>query len=93
MKQTLKITVRGKIQGIGYRDFVQKSAQKLGIEGTVQNNDDGTVTICAGSAADALDSFIDQLYKGPKESKVEEVSAEPLIGGKNFRGVFRVLGE
>ena len=43
MRKCIKIIVSGKVQGVFYRDFVRKSAERLGVEGTAQNLDNGTV--------------------------------------------------
>ena len=92
MKQCLKITVTGEVQGVGYREFVQKQAINLEVEGTVHNVSTGSVVIYACGLSENLDDLIDALYKGPKKSKVENISAEPLVVPKEFRGVFRVIG-
>lgn len=95
MKQCVKITVLGKVQEVSYRKFVQESAQKLGIEGTVQNIDDSKkriVVINACGLSDKLDELIDCLYEGTKKSEVEDVQVEPLLIKKDFRGVFRIIG-
>ena len=92
MKQNVRIQITGSIQGVGYREYVQKYATKLEIEGTIQNLSDQSIIIFASGQADDLDTFIDHLYKGSTKSKVSEVLVEPLLNGKTFRGVFRILG-
>ncbi len=92
MRQCLKIIVTGKVQDVGFRHYVQKEAEALSIEGTVNNTDDGTVHILVCGNSDKLDDLIDILYKGTRSSKVENVLAEPLSQTKDFRGVFRVIG-
>lgn len=93
MKQCVKITVLGKVQEVSYRKFVQKHAQELDIEGTVQNLDDKkTVVINACGLSEKLDELIDFLYEGTKKSEVEDVQVEPLLVKKDFRGVFRIIG-
>lgn len=92
MKRCIKIIVCGVVQGVFYRNFVQKSAEQLGVEGSVQNQDDGKVIIYACGVADVLDDFIDLLYQGSSKSAVQNVAVSPLNKDKNFRGVFRVIG-
>lgn len=92
MKQCLKITVSGKLRGVGYRQFVQENADTLQIEGTVQNMDDGNVVIHACGLSENLDRLLDVLYNGPKKAVVENVAVEPLVLQKDFRGVFRIIG-
>ena len=92
MRRCSRIVVRGKVQGVLYRDFVKKSAQVLDIEGTVQNANDGSVIINACGTKEKLDDFIDSLYEGPKKSQVQQVEEEPITHGRDFRGVFRIIG-
>jgi acylphosphatase len=93
MKKCLKIKVLGKVQGVSYRAFVQKHAQALGIEGAVQNADDGSIIIFACGLSDCLDKLIDNLYKGNAGSVINDLVTEPIINEKNFRGVFRIIGD
>jgi acylphosphatase len=92
MKQCLKIKVFGQVQGTGYREFAKKAAHKLEIEGTAQNIEDGSVVIYACGDSNNLDSFLDELYKGPKNAHIKNIEAEPFLSEKDFRGVFRVIG-
>ncbi|MCB9493068.1 MAG: acylphosphatase [Epsilonproteobacteria bacterium] len=94
MKKCLKITVSGKVKGVGYREYAKKHATNLEIEGTAQNSDDDQqVIIYARGQADNLEKFIDHLYKGSTKSKVEDIFAEPFTQERDFRGVFRVIGQ
>lgn len=93
MKKCLKIRISGKVQDVAYRTMAQKNAQSLNIEGTAQNCDDGSVIIFACGPSDNLDKFIDILYKGTPDSQVEDLLAEPFVNEKDFRGVFRIIGD
>ncbi len=90
--QCLKITVSGNVNGVGYRAYVKKQAERLKVEGTAQNIEGGDVIIFACSSSEVLDEFIDVLYEGPKEASIANVVAEPLVAQKDFRGVFRIIG-
>jgi len=92
MKRCSRIIVKGKVQGVLFRDYIKEHAQELEIEGTVQNSHDGSVVINACGSCEHLDDFIDVLYQGPPESEVDEVIEEPLSYGRDFRGVFRKIG-
>ncbi len=92
MSKCLKVTVKGKVQDVSYREFVQKHAQKFGVEGTIKNLDDGSVLIFACGQTDKLENLIDQLYKGTSAARVEDVIIEPFVNEKDFRGAFRVIG-
>lgn len=92
MKRSVRITVRGKIQGVSYRAFAKEQAEKLHLEGTIQNNSDGTIIIDISGIPDILEEFIDALYEGSPKSHVESIEEEPLPQGRNFRGIFRIIG-
>ena len=92
MRKCLRIKVTGNVQGVAYRSFVQKQAQVLGVEGTVQNAEDGCVVVYACGKSDQLDKLIDLLYKGSTSSSVTDVHIEPLLQDRDFRGVFRIIG-
>ena len=93
MRRCSKITIQGKVQGVSFREFVQKKAEKFNIEGTVQNSHNDIVIINACGMAENIDDFIDALYSGPPKSKVEKISEEPLSNKPEFRGVFRIIGQ
>ena len=91
MRKCLMITISGSVQTEPYKSFIQKNACTLGVEGTVQCDKD-TLILSACGSADKLDQFIDMLYKGIEKSKLKDISIEPLVTEKNFRGVFRIIG-
>lgn len=91
MRQCVRINVHGLVQGVGYREYVKKHAEKLGIEGTIKNGEDGGVEIFVCGLPDKLDEFIDYVYKGPTKASITEVAIE-AIALRDFRGVFRVIG-
>lgn len=92
MKQCIKITITGHVQSVPYKEFIQKQAQKLHIEGTLQDYEDEDVLIIACGQSDNLDELIDHIYKGTPDIKIRDVIIEPFINEKNFRGVFRLIG-
>ena len=93
MKRCVKITIRGSVQGVGYRHFIQKHAQNLLCEGLIQNREDGSVLAFVCAPSDKLDELLDFMYLGPEKAKIDEITVEPLPEGRDFRGVFRVIGQ
>ena len=93
MKKSVKIVVSGKVQAVGLREFVSKQAEKFEIQGTIQNSHDGTVVIYAQGTDDGIEDLIDSIYRGSPKSKVENVSVDIFSTPKDFRGVFRIIGE
>jgi acylphosphatase len=65
--------VRGRVQGVGFRYFVEHSAQALGISGWVRNLDDGSVEVYALGTAAQLSDLAGQLWQGPRWAEVRGV--------------------
>ena len=79
-------TVKGSVQGIGYRWFVQKTAQRLGLAGWVRNLDDGDVELEAEGDKKLLDDFLGLLEQGHKWAQVSEVETQWLPNENNYFG-------
>jgi acylphosphatase len=80
--------VRGRVQGVGYRSFVQHAAIPLGVVGWVQNLEDGSVEVYAAGTDAQLSGLEDAMWKGPYGAEVRGVnSREDTIdsGLKGFR--------
>lgn len=69
----LHATVTGRVQGVGFRYFVQKAANELGLTGWTRNLPDGSVEVEAEGTAEALESFRQKLWAGPALSRVDDV--------------------
>lgn len=85
------MTVRGSVQGIGFRDAVRRRALDLGVMGWVRNAHDGSVLVHAEGAPAAVDELIAFLGRGPRLAAVAGVAVEPakVEGHEQFavRGV------
>jgi acylphosphatase len=83
-----RFVVRGRVQGVGFRWFVEREAHILGIAGWVRNNADGSVEILAQGTRDQLTGLRSRLREGPRAArvdKVEESEARPAAGLSSFR--------
>lgn len=67
------IIVKGLVQGVGFRFFAFKEAQRWHIKGWVRNKSDGSVELKAQGENEALKQFLKALKEGPPASIVEEV--------------------
>jgi len=65
--------VRGTVQGVGYRYFVQQVARELGVNGTVRNLRDGSVEVVAVGHERHLSELAGRLHIGPYGAEVREV--------------------
>ena len=78
-----RYTVRGRVQGVGFRWFVDFEARQLGLAGWVRNNPDGTVEVLAMGTEQQLAALQQKLHKGPRAARVDDVQespAEPVEG-------------
>lgn len=71
--QHINITINGRVQGVGFRNFAKNQARYLGIKGYVKNQFDGSVFIEAEGDNAALAQFVQWCRKGPSFSEVDEV--------------------
>ena len=65
--------MRGRVQGVGFRYFVEYSANSLGLAGWVRNDDDGSVEVYALGSAVQLSELAGLLWKGPRWAEVRGV--------------------
>jgi acylphosphatase len=82
--------VRGRVQGVGYRWFVQKTAADLGLTGYVRNLDDGRVEVYAVGSEAALSELAGLLRTGPRWSEVRGVDEQEAAVEK--RSSFQIEG-
>jgi acylphosphatase len=86
--QARKFVVRGRVQGVGFRWYVEREAHMLGIAGWVRNNSDGSVEVLAMGSRDQLSGLRGRLRQGPRASRVDEVEeaeVNPVAGLNTFR--------
>ncbi len=87
--QAAKITISGEVQGVSYRYFAKRSAEKLGVNGYVKNLANGDVEAFVEGEKDEIESFIESLREGPSSSQVENINVEWLETSGMFKD-FRI---
>ena len=70
--------VKGRVQGVGFRWFVQREAAELGLRGWVKNSPDGHVEVLAAGEPDQLEDLQLALAKGSRRSRVDAVIEHEL---------------
>jgi acylphosphatase len=83
-----RFLVRGRVQGVGFRWFVEREAHILGIAGWVRNNPDSSVEVLAMGTRDQLAGLRSRLREGPRAARVDDVEeseAKPVAGLTKFR--------
>jgi acylphosphatase len=83
-----KFSIRGEVQGVGYRFFAQRAAARHQVVGYVRNCSDGTVEALAEGPANSVEAFKHDLVTGPQWAlvdHVEEIVLEPTGSYSAFR--------
>jgi acylphosphatase len=86
--QARRFLVRGRVQGVGFRWFVEREAHILGIAGWVRNNPDSSVEVLAMGTRDQLSGLRSRLREGPRAARVDDVDefdAKPIPNLTSFR--------
>jgi len=83
MKKHYNITVRGRVQGVGFRYNASRQALTLGLDGFVKNMQDGSVYVEAEGNEAELDEFVDWCRKGPSGSRIIDV----IVSKSNLEGL------
>jgi acylphosphatase len=86
-----RYVIKGRVQRVGFRFFVEDAAQRENVQGYVRNQHDGSVEIVAEGDADAMQRFELAVRRGPGGARVEDVETTDLPVSSRFAG-FRVTG-
>ncbi len=71
--EELHAWIYGQVQGVGFRYFVVREAQRLGLHGYTRNERDGSVEVLAQGPRPALERLLDRLRQGPSAAYVRDV--------------------
>jgi acylphosphatase len=82
-RQRLTARAHGRVQGVGFRVFTRREAERLGLSGHVRNEPDGTVSVVAEGPRQRLETLLAALHRGPRNARVERVDEVwgPAEGG------------
>ena len=87
----LHLTVRGKVQGVGFRWFVREIARRGDLAGWVRNLPDGAVELMAAGSEQGLSRLLEAISRGPDRARVDEVRQAPLPSEHGLTRPFAVL--
>ena len=91
--RALRLILRGRVQGVGFRWFVHQAAERCGVSGWVRNLPDGGVEVLAEGVADAVEGLVRAVKSGPRFSRVDTVEqedVEPTGAAANGRFEIRI---
>lgn len=78
--------VIGRVQGVGYRYFARQTARVMGVRGWIRNLPDGSCEVQVAANADALQRFKEELMRGPRGARVEDIEDEGLVQVPTWQG-------
>jgi len=73
----VRLTITGRVQGVGYRDWAIRTARTLGLRGWVRNCTDGSVEVLIAGDEAAVSAMIDACRRGPSHGRVDNVDVQP----------------
>ena len=79
-RKTRHLTIRGRVQGVGFRNYLACKAQQLGIGGWVRNRADGSVEAVVDGPVAAVDAIIACAQRGPRAAQVTAVTVNDALG-------------
>ncbi len=91
-RSTVSVSIRGRVQGVGFRAWVQHRAELQGLDGWVRNRRDGSVEALFAGARDDVETMLQACRRGPAGARVDEVVVEEAAEAAPARpGRFEVL--
>jgi acylphosphatase len=73
-----RLTITGRVQGVGYRDWAMDTGLRLGLTGWVRNRRDGAVEALIVGEEEAVGQMIDACRRGPPLARVDEIDVDPV---------------
>lgn len=71
-----RVVIRGRVQGVGYRDWMVREATRLGVQGWVRNRPDGAVEALVDGAEDAVQALLSACRRGPMLARVDHITED-----------------
>jgi acylphosphatase len=71
-----KLLIRGRVQGVGYRAWVEHQARRFGLQGWVRNRRDGSVEALFAGAEEVVANMVASCRRGPSSARVDDVAEE-----------------
>jgi acylphosphatase len=85
-RNSVRVRIEGRVQGVGFRAWVERNAIKHGLDGWVRNRRDGGVEAVFAGPAGAVDAMVAECHHGPRASTVAmaRVLDEPAAVSQGF---------
>ena len=76
MATAIRLRIEGRVQGVGYRAWLEREARSRGLRGWVRNRRDGSVEALFAGPEDVVSGMIESCRRGPSSARVEAVQEE-----------------
>jgi len=80
MKVTRHLIVRGRVQGVGFREYLRREAERLNVNGWVRNRHDGTVEAMLHGSPEDVARILKWTQRGPPAARVTAVDVNEASG-------------
>lgn len=77
---TRHLSIRGRVQGVGFRNYLEYKAQQLSLSGWVRNHRDGSVEAVVHGTPEKVDAFIECARRGPRAAQVSGIEVRVETG-------------
>ncbi len=88
-QRTVRLRIEGRVQGVGFRMFVERTAAALDLDGWVRNRRDGGVEAVVSGTPAAVEEMIERCHAGPPAARVDRVEVlaedDPVSPGFSVR--------
>jgi acylphosphatase len=88
--QAKRFLVSGRVQGVGFRFFAERTAASLGVSGYVKNLYDGRVEVYAIGSAEQMEALRGALLRGPRMAAVDKVDEEEADVLQEYSNIFAI---
>jgi acylphosphatase len=85
-RRAAKVSIAGRVQGVNFRVWTRNEAKRLGLDGWVRNEIDGSVMALVAGPRQNVEAMIALLHQGPPEAVVSSVTVEDANPGEVAKG-------
>ena len=77
MKKTVRLYIKGIVQGIFFRMFIKENAERYDVKGFVRNLEDGRIEVFLEGDTNNVDKMVELCKQGPKHAQIKNVEIKP----------------